>query len=49
MLILLKYFQKIAEEGTDLHIFYDANITLVSKPDKDATENTIASYHHWKF
>ena len=37
MPILLKCFQKITEEGTFPNSFYDATITLISKPDKDAT------------
>ena len=36
--ILLKLFQKIAEEGKLPNSFYEATITLVSKPDKDATK-----------
>ena len=32
--ILLKLFQKIAEEGTFPSSFYEATITLVPKPDK---------------
>ena len=38
MLILLKLFQKTAEEGTLINSFYKATITLISKPDKDNTK-----------
>ena len=38
MPILLKLFQKIAEEVTLLNPFYEASITLISKPDKDMTK-----------
>ena len=38
MPILLKFFQKIAEEGTLPNSFYEATITLISKPDKDNTK-----------
>ena len=38
MPILLKLFQKIAEEGTLINSFYKATITLISKPDKDNKE-----------
>ena len=38
MPILLKLFQKIAEEGTLPNTFYEATITLITKPDKDKTK-----------
>ena len=39
MPVLLKLFQKIAEDGTFPNSFYEATITLISKPDKDNTKN----------
>ena len=36
--IPLKPFQKIAEEGKFPNSFYEATITLIPKPDKDATK-----------
>ena len=38
MPILLKVFQKIAEEVTFPNLFYKATITLIPKPDKDNTK-----------
>ena len=36
--ILLKFFQKIAEKGKLPNSFFEATITLIPKPDKDATK-----------
>ena len=38
--ILLKLFQKIAEEDQLPNSFNEATITLIPKPDKDATHTT---------
>ena len=38
MPMVLKVFQKIAEEGTLPKLFYKTTITLITKPDKDNTQ-----------
>ena len=47
MPILLKLFQKIAQERTLPNSFYEATITLITKPDKDDTqkEKTTGQHH----
>ena len=41
---MLKLFQKIAEEGKLPNSFYEATITLIPKPDKDATHTKKDNY-----
>ena len=44
--ILFKLFQKIAEEGELPNSFYEATITLIPKPDKDATKKKNTGQYH---
>ena len=44
--ILLKLFQKIAEEGNLSNSFYEASIILIPKPDKVATKKKTTGQQH---
>ena len=44
--VLLKLFQKTAEEGTLPNSFYEATITLIPKPDKDVTKRKTTGRYH---
>ena len=44
--ILLKLFQKFAEEGTLPNSFYEATITLIPKP-KILQKKKITDQYHW--
>ena len=46
MPILLKLFQKIAEEGPLPNSFYEATITLIPKPDKRNKKKKTTDQHH---
>ena len=46
--LLMKLFQKIQEEGRLPSTFYEANIILIPKPDKDTTKKKkITGQYPW--
>ena len=44
--ILIKFFQKTSEEGKLPNSFYKATITLIPKPNKDATKKKTTGQYH---
>ena len=44
--VLLKLFQKIAEECKLPNSFYEATISLIPKPDKDTTQKKTTGQYH---
>ena len=44
--ILLKFFQKFAEEGIFPSSFHEVTITLIPKPEKDITKKKITGQYH---